>query len=177
VQFITPSSITSKTHWILSKMPRPIKNLLPYRDAITEWACTNVTREEIAKRLKDLWGIEVNSRTVERRLQQWGIQTRTQTADTPFLRAQIAIMYRLGDTDEEMLEDLQDLGYNASITGVTRIRRDLGLARRMTVTDRQAEDEQLFEILKNELDDGRIAGYGRRHLHVYFKQQGQLVTR
>ena len=117
-------------------MPRPIKNLLPYRDAITEWACTNVTREEIAKRLKDLWGIEVNSRTVERRLQQWGIQTRTQTADTPFLRAQIAIMYRLGDTDEEMLEDLQDLGYNASITGVTRIRRDLGLARRMTVTDR-----------------------------------------
>lgn len=46
----------------------------------------------------------------------------------------------------------------------------------MPTMDRQAADEQLFEILRSELDDGRIAGCGRRHLHVYFRQQGQLGT-
>jgi hypothetical protein len=161
----------------IKTMPRLSINLLPYREAITEWARTNVNQEEIANRLKDLYGISVDPRTVRRRLQEWNVQTRTQTADTPFLRAQIAILYRLGDTDEEMLEDLEDCGYTASITGVVRIRKKLGLIRRMTTMDRQAADEQLFAILQSELNDGRVAGYGRRHLHAYFRQQGLLVTR
>jgi arginine repressor len=46
-------------------------------------------------------------------------------------------MYRLGDTDEEMVKDLEDLGFRVSITRVTRIRRKLGLVRRMTVLDWQ----------------------------------------
>ena len=86
-------------------------------------------------------------------------------------------MFRLGDSDQEMLEDLEDLGFQATLTGITRVRKQLGLVRRMTKEDRQVQDSKLFEILKAELDDGRVAGYGRRHLHVYFKQQGQLVTR
>jgi hypothetical protein len=86
-------------------------------------------------------------------------------------------MYRLGDTDEEMVEDLEDLGFRVSITRVTRIRRKLGLVRRITALDRQEADAQLFDILRAELDDGRIAGYRRRHLQLYFRQQGQLVTR
>ena len=143
-------------------------NLLPYRKAITEWARTNVNQEEIANRLKDLYGISVDLYTVRRRLQEWNVQIRTQTADMPFLYIQIAILYRLGDTDEEMLEDLEDCGYTASITGVVRIYKKLGLIYCMTTIDRQAADEQLFAILQSELNNGRIAGYGRRHLHVYF---------
>jgi hypothetical protein len=86
-------------------------------------------------------------------------------------------MYRLGDTNEEMVEDLKDLGFRVSITRVTRIRKKLGLVRRITALDRQEADTQLFDILRAELDDGRIVGYGRRHLQLYFRQQGQLVTR
>ena len=101
----------------------------------------NISHKIIVIRLKDLWKIDVNARTIERRLREWNVQARTQTADTPFLRAQIAILYRLGDTDEEMLEDLEDYGYIASITRVVRIRKKLGLIYRMTIIDRQAADE------------------------------------
>jgi hypothetical protein len=153
----------------IKTMPRLSINLLPYREAITEWARTNVNQEEIANRLKDLYGISVDPHTVRRRLQEWNVQIRTQTADTPFLRTQIAILYRLGDTDKEMLEDLEDYGYIASITGVVRIRKKLGLIRRMTTMDRQAADEQLFAILQSELNNRRVAGYGRRYLYIYFR--------
>jgi hypothetical protein len=116
-------------------------NLLPYREAITEWACTNVNQEEIANRLKDLYGISVDPYTVRWRLQEWNVQIRIQTVDMPFLRIQIAILYCLGDTDEEILEDLEDCGYTASITGVVRIYKKLGLIRCITIIDRQAADE------------------------------------
>jgi hypothetical protein len=49
-------------------------------------------------------------------------------------------MYRLGDTDEEIVEDLKDLGFKVSITRVTRIRRKLSLVRRMTALNRQEAD-------------------------------------
>jgi hypothetical protein len=76
-----------------------------------------------------------------------------------------------------MLEDLEDCGYTASITGVVRICKKLGLIRRITTMDRQAADKQLFAILQSELNNRRITGYGRRYLHAYFRQQGLLVTR
>jgi hypothetical protein len=150
-------------------MPRYSINLLLYRNTIIEWAYTNVSHETIVIRLKDLWKIDINARIIERRLREWNVQVRTQTADTPFLRTQIAILYRLGDTDEEMLEDLEDCGYTASITGVVRIYKKLGLIRRMTTMDRQAADEQLFAILQSELNNRRVAGYGRRYLYIYFR--------
>jgi hypothetical protein len=40
-----------------------------------------------------------------------------------------------------MLKDLEDCGYIASITGVIRIYKKLGLICRMTIIDRQAADE------------------------------------
>jgi hypothetical protein len=151
------------------KIPRHSINLLPYRDAIIKWACTNVSHKIIIIRLKDLWKIDVNARIIECRLREWNVQARTQTADTPFLRAQITILYYLGDIDKEILEDLEDCGYTASITRVVRIRKKLGLIRRMTIIDRQAADEQLFAILQSELNNGRVIGYERRYLHVYFR--------
>jgi hypothetical protein len=59
----------------------------------------------------------------------------------PFLRAQIIILYYLGDIDEEILKDLEDYGYIALITGVVHIRKKLSLIRRMTIIDRQAVNE------------------------------------
>jgi hypothetical protein len=69
------------------------------------------------------------------------------------------------------------MGYQISIWAVIRIRKQMGLVRRINVFDRKAMDKQMFEVLERELDDGRIAGYGRRHLYVYFRRQGHLVTR
>jgi hypothetical protein len=47
----------------------------------------------------------------------------------------------------------------------------------MHTINREAMDAQLFWVLKEELDDGRIEGYGRSLLYTYFKRQGRLVAR
>jgi diphthamide synthase (EF-2-diphthine--ammonia ligase) len=47
-------------------------------------------------------------------------------------------MYRLSNTNEEIVEDLIDLGFSVSITRVTRIRKKLSLVCRMIALDRQA---------------------------------------
>jgi len=122
-------------------MPRHSINLLPYRNTIIKWACINVSHKIIIIRLKDLWKIDVNTHIIKRQLREWNVQARTQIADTPFLRAQIIILYYLGNIDKEILEDLEDYGYIASITRVVRIRKKLSLIRRMTIIDRQAADE------------------------------------
>ena len=80
-------------------------------------------------------------------------------------------------TDAEILIELIDYGYKISLTGLKRVRIEMGLRRRMSVFDRQARDAQLFEILKAELNEGYLEGYSRRHLYTYFKKRGQLVTR
>jgi hypothetical protein len=59
---------------------------------------------------------------------------------------------------------------------VTRLRKEIGLLRRMGVFERNERDAQLFQVLQEELNDRRIEGYGRRLLHDYFRKNGQLVT-
>ena len=76
-----------------------------------------------------------------------------------------------------MVVELADYGYIIILTGVKRVRIEIGLRRRMSVFDRQARDAQLFEILKAELDEGHLEGYSRRHLYTYFRKRRQLVTR
>jgi hypothetical protein len=144
---------------------------------IISWARTNVETDEIIRRLRDEWGIQTSRATVFRRLEEWGITRRLQTEDTPLLRASIVILFRLNCTDAEILIELIDYGYKISLTGLKRVRIEMGLRRRMSVFDRQARDAQLFEILKAELDEGYLEGYGRRHLYTYFKKRRQLVTR
>jgi len=162
---------------LLSTMASQDVSIDDMKEHIINWARTNARTDEIIRRLQDEWGIRTSRRTIFRRLDEWGIIRRPQTEDTPLLRASIAILFRLNCTDAEMLEELIECGYKTGLTGVTRIRIQMGLRRRMSVFDRQARDAQLFEILKAELDEGYLEGYGRRHLYTYFKKRGQLVTR
>jgi hypothetical protein len=122
-------------------MPRYSINLLLYYNTNIKWAYTNVSYKIIIIRLKDLWKSDVNARIIERRLREWNIQARTQIADTPFLCAQIIILYYLGDIDKEILEDLENYGYIALITGVVHIYKKLSLIHRITIMDRQAADK------------------------------------
>lgn len=80
-------------------------------------------------------------------------------------------------SDEEMVTELVYGGYSINKIQVTRLRKDIGLLRRMAIFEKQQRDQQLFQVLQEELDDGRIEGYGQRLLHDHFRKNGQLVTR
>jgi len=158
-------------------MTRHSIDLNPYKSEIIQWARTKVSSDNIAHKLKSQYKIKVSGITIKRRLTAWDVQLRQRTHDTPVLRASIALLFRLNCTDEEILDELTDNGFQIKKTGIKRIRLELGLARKMHTIDREVMDAQLFGVLKEELDDGHIEGYGRGLLYTYFKRQGRLVTR
>ena len=103
---------------------------------IINWARTNVRTDEIVRRLRDDQRIKTSERTVYRRLDEWSFHRRVRTEDTPLLRASIIILFRLNCTDVEMVVELADCGYTITLTGVKRVRIEMGLRRRMSVFDR-----------------------------------------
>jgi hypothetical protein len=158
-------------------MPRPRMDLDLIRAHIISWTRAHHTTEEIAQNIETTFGWTVSERTIYRRLQFWGIRRCVIAQDMPNLRTQIAILFRMSCTDDEIVIELQYCGYNINKFQVMRLRREIGLLRRMGVFERKERDTQLFEVLREELDNGRIEGYGRRLLHDYFRKNGQLVAR
>ena len=65
----------------------------------------------------------------------------------PLLRAQIAILFRLGNIDEETLEDLTNIGYQISIWTITRIKKQIGLICYINIFNKKAINKQMFKVL------------------------------
>jgi hypothetical protein len=65
----------------------------------------------------------------------------------PLIRAQIAILFCLGNTDKETLKDLTNMGYRISIWSIARIRKRMGLICRINIFDKKAIDKQMFKVL------------------------------
>jgi hypothetical protein len=158
-------------------MPRPRMDLDLIRAYIISWIQAHHITEEIAQNIETTFGWTVSERTIYQWLQFWGIRRCIIAQDTPNLYAQIAILFRISYTDNKIVIELQYYRYNINKFQVTHLRREIGLLRQIDVFERKERDTQLFEVLREELDNGRIEGYGRRLLHDYFRKNGQLVAR
>src|ERR1700722_17947212 len=150
-----------------------------YKAQIIAWfQDENKTRDEIAQLLLSSYDITVASKTVQRRLKDWGITKRTRVESTAELRARIAYFFCvLGFTDNEIVHALQIEGHQIEKTSVVRIRREQRLWRRLSIFDRAQLEEQLREAIKGELDKGAIEGYGRGLLYTHFRTSGFIATR
>jgi hypothetical protein len=60
---------------------------------------------------------------------------------------------------------------------IVQIRMKHGLIRRMTLFRRHKFNERLFEVLKQELENGRVEGFGRELLYTHFRTNGHLDPR
>ena len=69
------------------------------------------------------------------------------TLDTPLIRAQIAILFRLGNIDKETFKDLTNMGYRISIQFIARIKKRIGLIRRINVFNKKVINKQIFKVL------------------------------
>ena len=154
-------------------MVRPALDLDSYQDQIIDWFTHGITVDVIVQRLDQ----QFSRRTIQRRLQKWGIQQRTVTQDTPELRAQVAILFHMNLSDLNIVRALKLSGIAIEVTGVVRIRKSQGLVRRMNPFERFRSDQRLFEVLKQELENGRVEGYGMRLLYTHFRTNGHLVAR
>jgi hypothetical protein len=124
---------------------------------------------------------QVSRRTIQRRLQGWDVRKRVVPAttfdDIQRLRAIIATLFFDNMRDSEIDWALLCEGWPEERRGVRiigKLRRSMGLRRRLSLQERLVADEHLFEVLKRELDQGFIEGYGRGLLWSEFRRKREL---
>lgn len=153
-------------------------DLEEYRDAITAWCTEGLHHLQVAHNMKTKFGVTVSLRTIERQLKAWNIvvRTRIRPTETPKLLQQIECLFWMNLTDQEIHTIMVKDGFHIGFKSVVRLRRSIGLARRMSKEDRSKSMEALYDKIKLELDSGDIEAYGRRLLATRFRTMGCLVT-
>src|ERR1700722_19890808 len=149
-------------------MPTPTIDLQPYKGVITNWFHNNFTADDIAKKLSIDHSIVCTARTIQRRLKGWGTTKRARVKETAALRIKIASMFYINFPDHIIVQSLQQEGYTIGKTTVERICVAQGCKRRMSVWERAEANEKLWQIVKEELDNRTIEGYGKELLQKYF---------
>lgn len=137
-------------------MPRPAIDLEPYKETIIGLYEGGVSLEAISHYISVEFSVpNINPRTVRRRLQhEWiGDFTphRAKTIDTPQLRARIRQLFNgeddsrragAGLSDEQIIERLEEEGFEVGLCALVKIRKEEGLIRR------GKGDQALWEDLK-----------------------------
>ena len=157
-------------------MPRPTLNLEPFKGLITTQFHDGLTSEDIAIKLTDEYNTPCATRTIKRRLSEWGTAKRVRVKETAALRIQIANMFYMNFPDHIIVRSLQQEGYTIGLTTIVRIRKAQGCKRWMSVWERAEANQKLQDIVKEELDKGTIEGYGKELLQKYFCIKGHTTS-
>ena len=151
----------------------------PLRDEITQLYKGGYTVPAIVKAFEDR-GVKLSQRTLERRLQTWGVPKYNKRLDyeDELLRCRVAILfYQFAFKDADIIFALEQEGYEVTERALKRLRGQLGLNRKVDLKNLDAENERLREIVQDELHKGTIATYGRGLLYYHFRLRHHNVAR
>jgi arginine repressor len=154
---------------------RPSIDLEPWRNTITNWIQRDkLTQREILEELRAN-GTSCSRPTLARSLSSWRVikNIRAPTAgperETLHERARFAFT-NLGESDKRVSEMLQREGYTIGQRAVASMRREMGIYKRIPLDQQEDALREIVEILKQEIRDGRIGRYGRRHLAAHMRR-------
>lgn len=160
---------------------RPRIDLDPYKDEIIGLFHQKYTTEIICALMKQRHSLDLSDGTLSRRLREWGLRRfPAKTFNDADLRDRIQSLVRDGFSDKEIVEILRrEEGYShISQSKVSKTRRKLGL--RLRTDDPQARREQeaqIEEVIRQEIQQREIEGYGRRLLHSHLRAKGHVFPR
>lgn len=158
-------------------MPRPPIPLEEHRELVLELSSNSITISEIHRILRDEHNIRIGLRTLKNRLQAWQITKNTRSNTSEQLRDRIKDLCLLRQSDKNILRILTSEGQTVNISSLIRIRKKLGLKKRVELEDREIADQEILPIVRAELQKGLIEGYGRDMLQAHFWEQGHLISR
>ena len=149
-----------------------------YREEIADLLYSGKTISDLVKYLKDTYEVEISICTLKRRLRTWHITVRPSAQDTSALRDRISELFFNGLDEQQLLRTLQQEGYQTGKYSLVRIRKELGLKRRLRTNEEQDQAEELAQYtLTEELQKGVVEGYGRGLLYAHFQQLGIHIAR
>ncbi|KAJ6436054.1 dynamin family domain-containing protein [Purpureocillium lavendulum] len=161
-------------------MGRPPNPIDQYRDYVSALYLDGVSRSKIRYKLRRHFHVAVDLSTITRRIAKWGLpRQQSRTCESPELVEAIRdLIFRVGLTEKQTLKVLQRQGWTITARGLKRIRLhpDRRWVRRVDSDEERlallAKTEQV--IIEMTQRSNAIAGYGRRLLQPYLRQQKQL---
>lgn len=157
-------------------MVRTQIDLSPYKDEIVDLFNQQETSEVICTKVAQRYSINISHSTPTRRLRDWGLRRLpSNTADNQALCDRIRFLVCDNLSDKEILPILHHEGFKVASITLKRLRQQLGL--RLRTNDPRAralQEQQIKEVVQQEIQDGKIEGFGRGLLHTYLRQKGHV---
>lgn len=163
-----------------SRRGRPAMELNEFQEMIKNYFRAGWTSNKIAEYLRSEHNFQINSRTIQRRLKQWGVSKRVMPLkdEKDALKSQVKKMFFEGlMTDAEMLHVLQKQGFQIGLAGLKSLRLRMKLVRRAPNEQFLELEDEFKSMIQQELDNGTIEGYGRNYLYTYFRSQQHIISR
>ena len=129
-------------------MPARNIDLSLYRDDIAQMVQRGLAINEIHEWLMYRKRVPVSKRTLESRISNWGIGSEPRTMLSVELLELVIELYHLNVTDGETTEILILEGYRITYYTLGRVRRQLGLKKRIPPEKRDEIELQIAHILK-----------------------------
>ncbi|SMY20762.1 unnamed protein product [Zymoseptoria tritici ST99CH_1A5] len=115
-----------------------------------------------------------SERTIRTILKEGGARPRRPQSvedrhNDPLLRTRIAILFYWECLEDAMIVDiLAAEGWHMPLSAFVRMRKKLGMKRRLKQSEVDRREAEFKRIIKEELDEGRLSGYGRNLLQAHF---------
>jgi len=153
-------------------------NFEEWREQVVQWIEQGVGHEEMRQNILEATGKVISERTWRRYLKAMNLQTYQRVEVTPELRDRIRFIFAtLRLTDADTVDVLRLDGFGVSVRRVRSIRKEMGLKKCVPRELHALTDDLTREVLREELDSNRIAGYGRGNLYTYMRSKYNLVGR
>ena len=157
------------------------KDLSPWKQQIERWIEEKMPIDNMRSQLA-LTGIRVGRTVFKEHLNAWGLQLeaalRPHFQDSQALRDRLQHCFReLRASDKETVRILEAEGFVIGIRRVARLRKEMGLMKRLEGNNAIAMEAAATEALQNELDSGHVEDFGRGHLYTYMRSKYQIVGR
>jgi arginine repressor len=160
-------------------MPRERIDLEPFRQQITDLWLRGLTGSDLCNAIQTELIIRVSQSTLKRTLRLWGLRRLGRTADDGHLRERLRFhFFERYQTDASLHAILQSEGFEITLNGLTRLRKEMGLRKRHAPAENIVLREQIINHLATTEDPTRrMEGFGREYLRTELRQEGISASR
>jgi hypothetical protein len=161
-------------------MPYPLVDLASHREKIESLLHDGYNQKQVIVWLKDNCGITTTTRTLRKRLANWGLRTSLTQAQRDQVERVVCEQYKLNRTDrmiQTVLARPQNGGLVVPLHVLSRIRRMAGIKRRHTIEAKAAGRAELCSLIKNVMETDRLEKVGYRLLTVLLRSKGCTASR
>lgn len=158
-------------------MPRPLTDVKPFKDDIVHWIVDEgIEQHEVRDRLRKA-GCSIARSTLARRLSAWNVTVQPKLKDTPELRDRVTHAFQQASmTDKHTLQMLREDGIEITGNGLARLRRKMGLHKRIASGQEEEVQRLIREVLPEELESN-MAHVKRHELHKHIRAKYHIVGR